>query len=141
MTLSRSIAIAFINFLLFTVVSGQQSGNLSGTDQLNDEQMIALDTLAVDSIGGKLAVPNVFTPNNDEINDFIEVSTDGVTVYEFTIFTRSGTRVYHSKSPRVFWDGRTNSGHPLSEGIYYYVIEEQGGSDPFEKAGFIYLYR
>jgi gliding motility-associated-like protein len=141
MTLSRSIAIAFINFLLFTVVSGQQSGNLSGTYQLSDEQMIALDSMAVDSIGGELNIPNVFTPNDDEINDFIEVSTNGVTVYEFTIFTRSGSRVYHSESPRVFWDGRTNSGHPLSEGIYYYVIEEQGGSDPFEKAGFIYLYR
>jgi gliding motility-associated-like protein len=141
MTLSRSIAIAFINFLLFTVVSGQQSGNLSGTYQLSDEQMIALDSMAVDSIGDELNIPNVFTPNDDEINDFIEVSTNGVTVYEFTIFTRSGSRVYHSESPRVFWDGRTNSGHPLREGIYYYVIEEKGGSDPFEKAGFIYLYR
>jgi gliding motility-associated-like protein len=100
-----------------------------------------LDSLAVDSISGELKVPNVFSPNDDEINDYFEVETDGTTVYEFSVFTRTGTRIYHSLSPRIFWDGRSNAGKEMREGIYYYVIEEDGGSDPFEKAGFIHLFR
>ena len=69
------------------------------------------------------------------------MKTDGVTVYDFMVFTRTGTRVYRSNSPRIFWDGRGNNGLPVKEGIYYYIIEEKGQSDGFERAGFIYLYR
>jgi gliding motility-associated-like protein len=97
--------------------------------------------MAPDSAGDVLEIPNVFTPNGDGTNDYFEVDTDGTTVYEFTIFTRAGTRIYHSESPRIFWDGSSLDGKELKEGIYYYVIEEQGGTSPFDKAGFIYLFR
>ncbi len=140
MTLSRFFAIACFCFILNSGVSGQQSPNLAGSVQLNAEEMFLLDSLSADSTLGELAVPNVFTPNGDQNNDFIEVETDGTTVYQFTIFTRTGMRVFQSTSPRVFWDGRSNSGNALKEGIYYYVIEESDNSDPFRKAGFIYLY-
>ncbi|MGW8316108.1 MAG: T9SS type B sorting domain-containing protein, partial [Bacteroidales bacterium] len=93
------------------------------------------------TVGGELGIPNVFTPNGDQINDYFEVTTDGVTVYELTFFTRTGTRIYHSRSPRIFWDGRSLEGKELPEGIYYYVIEEVGALEPFEKAGFIHLFR
>lgn len=96
---------------------------------------------STDSAGTALNVPNVFTPNGDNINDYFEVITDGTTMYEFTVFTRSGARVYYSLSPRIFWDGQSSGGLDLSEGIYYYVIEETGDSEPFKKAGFIHLFR
>jgi len=83
----------------------------------------------------------VFSPNGDQINDYFEVDTDGTTIYEFSIFTRAGTRIYHSLSPRIFWDGNSLDGKELKEGIYYYVIEEEGGTSPFDKAGFMYLFR
>ena len=97
--------------------------------------------MAVDSAGSELNIPNVFTPNGDGKNDYFEVSTDGTTVYEFSVFTRTGTRIYHSLSPRIFWDGNSLDGAELKDGIYYYVIEEEGGSNPFETAGFMYLFR
>lgn len=120
---------------------GQEPSSLSQSDQLTESQMIALDSLAADTTGGELMIPNVFSPNDDQINDYFEVETDGVTVYEFTIFSRAGMRVFHSKSPRIFWDGRTNGGEPLGAGIYYFVIEDRGSEDQYQKAGFIYLYR
>ncbi len=132
MTLARSIAIACFCIFLIPVVSGQQA---------DDMALFSLDSLATDTTGGVLAVPNVFTPNDDEINDYFEVQTDGSSVYEFSVFTRTGTRVFQSSSPRIFWDGRSNGGQPLKEGVYYYVIEATGDADPFKKAGFIYLYR
>ena len=141
MTLPRSIVIACLSFLLFRMGYGQEQDHLTGSMQLTAEQMVVLDSLAADSTGSELAVPNVFTPNGDGINDYFEVTTDGTRVYEFSIFTRTGTRVYHSLSPRIFWDGKSNSGHDLKEGVYYYVIEETDDPDPFEKAGFMHLYR
>jgi gliding motility-associated-like protein len=88
-----------------------------------------------------LDVPNVFTPNGDDINDYFEVTTDGITAYEFSIFTRTGTRIYHSLSRRIFWDGKSIGGQELPKGIYYYVIEEVGAADPVKYSGFMHLFR
>jgi|GEM_PF-1043225 len=86
-----------------------------------------------------LTVPNVFTPNNDGINDLFEVFYNGTTNLDITIFTRTGTQVYDAVSPSIIWDGRNSSGSELSEGVYYYVLK----SEFMNKAqtGFIYLYR
>jgi gliding motility-associated-like protein len=109
--------------------------------QLSESQLHRIEALAADSAGSELNIPNVFTPNGDGTNDHFEVTTDGTTVYEFSVFTRTGTRIYHSRSPRIFWDGNSLDGSELKDGIYYYVIEEEGGISPFEAAGFMYLFR
>jgi len=141
MTSTRLIAIICLCFLLLTKLAGQQEDSSGDILQLSDSQLLELEAMAPDSAGDVLEIPNVFTPNGDQLNDFFEVDTDGTTVYEFSVFTRTGTRIYHSQSPRIFWDGNSLDGKELKEGIYYYVIEEQGGSSPFDKAGFMYLFR
>jgi gliding motility-associated-like protein len=141
MTLTRSITIACLCILLFRVGYGQHQDPLAGSVQLTTEQLVVLDSLATDSTGGVLAVPNVFTPNGDGVNDYFEVTTDGIRVYDFNVFTRTGTRVFHSLSPRIFWDGKSNTGKDLQAGVYYYLIEEQDDPEPFEEAGFMHLFR
>jgi len=141
MTSTRSIAIICLCFLLLPRLAGQQEDTSGDIMQLSDSQMLELEAMAPDSAGDVLDIPNVFTPNGDQVNDIFEVDTDGTTVYEFSVFTRTGTRIYHSLSPRIFWDGNSLDGKELKEGIYYYVIEEQEGSSPFDKTGFMYLFR
>ena len=141
MTLTRSIATICICILLLPHLAGQQEEPSGETVQLNESQRMMIEALAADSAGSKLEVPNVFTPNGDQLNDYFEVTTDGTTVYEFSVFTRNGTRIYYSVSPRIFWDGNSLDGKELKEGVYYYVIEEEGGAEPFEKAGFMHLFR
>jgi gliding motility-associated-like protein len=141
MTLTRSIATIGICILLQPQLAGQLQEPSGETVQLNESQMLRIEAMAADSAGASLEVPNVFTPNGDQINDYFAVSTDGTTVYEFSVFTRNGTRIYYSVSPRIFWDGNSLDGQELKEGVYYYVIEEEGGAQPFEKAGFMHLFR
>jgi gliding motility-associated-like protein len=141
MTLFRSIAIIYFCFLLLPRVSGQQQLPSPGSLQLTQDELQMLASMAADTAGGKLNIPNVFTPNGDGINDYFEVETDGVTVYEFSIFTRTGTRIFYSISPRIYWDGKSDAGLELKEGVYYYVVDETGDSHPFKKAGFIHLFR
>ena len=83
----------------------------------------------------------MFSPNGDGVNDYFEVTTDGVTAYEFSVFTRTGSRIYHSLSTRIFWDGNSIGGIDLPEGIYYYVIEEAGNPGSEKNAGFMHLFR
>ena len=141
MTVKRSIAFICFCCLLVPVIFGQDRDQSADTIRLSAKQLQMIESLASDSVDSELDVPNVFTPNGDQVNDYFEVTTDGVTVYDFTVFTRTGTRIYHSLSPRIFWDGRSIGGKELPEGIYYYVIEEEGGSEPFNSAGFMHLYR
>lgn len=141
MTIKRSIVSICFSFLLFAVLTGQQPESPIDTTALSAEQLHQFEAMAADTSGNELSIPNVFSPNGDGQNDYIDVETNGITVYEFTVFTRSGSRIYHSLSPRIFWDGNSIGGQELSEGVYYYVIEEQGNEDPYEKAGFIHLFR
>ncbi len=141
MTITRSIAIICLCFLLLPKLAGQQEDSSGDILQLSDSQLLEIEAMAPDSAGDVLDIPNVFTPNGDQVNDYFEVETDGTTVYEFSVFTRTGTRIYHSQSPRILWDGSSLDGKELKEGIYYYIIEEQGGTTPFDKTGFMYLFR
>ncbi len=142
MTLLRFLAIAYCFLLLLPAASGQTTETSQISSQLKAEQEIVLDTVALDSTDGTLVIPNVFTPNGDGINDYFEVETDGITVYDFTVFTRTGAQIFNSNSPRIFWDGTNSAALDLEEGVYYYVIEEEeGNTRPYSSAGFIYLFR
>ncbi|TFH28382.1 MAG: gliding motility-associated C-terminal domain-containing protein [Bacteroidia bacterium] len=141
MNLARIVAVFCLSILLIPHLAGQQEKAATPGLPISEVQPLALETMAADSAGAVLQIPNVFSPNGDQLNDYFVVTTDGTTVYKFSVFTRSGTRIYQSLSPSILWDGRSIDGKELKEGTYYYVIEENGGSNPFEKAGFMYLYR
>lgn len=85
-------------------------------------------------------LPNVFTPNNDELNDlFVPIgsttSSDNsqcprfIKSVDFTVFTRSGNEVYHYNSYEnangilINWNGRNKWGQDLPEGMYYYSAD------------------
>jgi gliding motility-associated-like protein len=88
-----------------------------------------------------LDCPNVFSPNDDGINDYFIISSNGVSVYNFQVFSRSGIRVYQAEAPLIMWDGRNQSGQELLPGTYFYIIKPVQGTGRFEKTGFIELYR
>ena len=141
MTIKRIIAFICVCSLLFPVLVGQNQVQIPDTTHLSVEQLQMIESMALDSVDSELNVPNVFSPNGDQVNDYFEVTTDGTTTYEFSVFTRTGTRIYHSLSTRIFWDGNGIGGQELPVGIYYYVIEEVGDSDPIKNAGFMHLFR
>lgn len=85
-------------------------------------------------------LPNVFTPNGDNILDFFEVNTSGISMLVFKVFSRSGALVYQNKASFIKWDGKNDNGKDLPEGVYYYIIEDPDGY--YENAkGFVYIFR
>lgn len=68
-----------------------------------------------------LNVPNVFSPNNDGINDVFRVEYLAVSDFSLLIFNRWGHKVFESTDPGRAWDGTSNNG-PLPESTYYYLI-------------------
>ena len=85
--------------------------------------------------------PNVFTPNDDNMNDNFVVLSNGVTVYSIRIFSRSGIQVYRSESPTIIWDGRNQSGQELPPDVYFFTIKAVDDVQRPEQSGFVHLYR
>lgn len=71
----------------------------------------------------KVNVPNVFTPNNDLLNDQFYVGNNCTfSKYNVKIFNRWGNIVFESDNPHEKWDGQTKEG-ACSEGVYFYLLE------------------
>ena len=85
----------------------------------------AIDSLHITVRESFIDVPNVFTPNNDGINDEFRIAYRSIKRYSIVVVNRWGVVVYRSSDPTKGWDGRIN-GHPAAEGTYYYMIEAYG---------------
>lgn len=73
-----------------------------------------------------LFIPNVFTPNNDGVNDRLEVSASGVSDIRVSIYSASSDRLMYRATDLAPWDGRDPSGVLCPEGYYFYAIEATG---------------
>jgi gliding motility-associated-like protein len=90
-----------------------------------------------------ISISNVFSPNDDGINDIFLVTTQAEVPLKMNIFTRAGILVYKTEGTSLTWNGYAASGQKLSAGIYFYTIEALG-ADPnklYNKTGFFYMYR
>lgn len=67
-------------------------------------------------------VSNVFTPNNDNLNDVITFTTYCNTKFNAVIMNRWGNVVFETDDPNTQWDGRNQSGMLVAEGVYFYRI-------------------
>ncbi|MEZ4722667.1 MAG: gliding motility-associated C-terminal domain-containing protein [Flavobacteriales bacterium] len=76
----------------------------------------------------KTFVPNVFTPNDDGINDHLSVIATCVDNREkyLAVFNRWGTLLWEGEGDE-YWDGTIQNGL-ASEGVYYYYLELRNGS-------------
>lgn len=90
-----------------------------------------------DYVPEDIIIPNVFTPNSDNINDtfIIENLPEGSTVQ---IYNRWGALVAEWDKPDGSWGGRTKGGSQVSGGVYYYIVMLPYGE---RKKGFVQLFR
>ncbi|MEM6964999.1 MAG: gliding motility-associated C-terminal domain-containing protein [Bacteroidota bacterium] len=70
---------------------------------------------------------NTITPNDDGLNDafifdILVQNPNGFDNNEFLVFNRWGDIVYEARPYANDWQGTNNSGKPLPEGTYYYIL-------------------
>jgi len=91
-------------------------------------------------------MPNVFTPNNDGVNDLLTpILTRNVKEVDFKVYNRWGTLVFETTDPEIKWDGKDlNSNEVVSDGIYYYTIIIESifleGNQTTSQAGYVYVF-
>jgi gliding motility-associated-like protein len=116
----------------YAVTTYDQNGNES-----NKSTMVCIDSCDF------YEIPNVFTPNGDDINDRLIAKTSGlVEKVNFKLFNRNGLLIFTTEDPRINWDGFYN-GKIVSPGVYFYscdVFEQRvTGIDQFHLSGFVHV--
>lgn len=97
---------------------------VSAVDSSNNESL-PTNLICVDSCSG-YKLPNVFTPNDDNINDvYISINPGNyVKKVDMKIFNRWGTMVFHTNDPAINWDGTNiNTKRKVTSGVYYYICD------------------
>nr|MBP7239888.1 gliding motility-associated C-terminal domain-containing protein [Saprospiraceae bacterium] len=70
-------------------------------------------------------IPNVFSPNQDNINDVFEIVAFPINEIEltyFVIFDRFGNMVYENRSWPIKWDGRDKKGEFYNPAVFTYLL-------------------
>ncbi len=114
--------------------SGVYTIDLSVYENATGKTFTVSKTIPIRNI---IRVPNVFSPNDDNINDLFIVQSNGVTPIEMSIYSRTGVMIYRSTAQTIVWDGRTSSGLRASEGVYFYILTSP---DFKPQRGFIHLF-
>lgn len=106
--------------------------------QIYNVELIVTDSFGCsDSVYQKITpplvafVPNAFTPNGDDLNEYFEIYGEGfkngynVKEFRIVIYDRWGGEVFSSKSADFKWDGTFN-GKKVAIGSYVYQITVEG---------------
>lgn len=92
----------------------------------------------------ELEIPNVFTPNDDGVNDIFFLRTSSLQKISAVIYDRWGHKVYeiNSDTGNIAWDGKNQFGVKVPEGVYLYIIKAEGADGAnYDKKGNITLMR
>jgi gliding motility-associated-like protein len=95
-------------------------------------------------VPSELEVPNVFTPNNDKVNDLFFLKATHLSEINMVIYDRWGHIVYEliSSVGNVEWDGKNQQGKDSAEGTYFYTLKATGtDGQSYNKKGTISLMR
>jgi gliding motility-associated-like protein len=110
----------------------------------NGNCISATDSFFVDmSLACSMEVPNIFTPNNDQTNDYFSlISYSGLASLNIVITNRWGNVINEYDKPDFKWDGKDKSGNAVSEGVYFYnIVAKTGSGEELKQQGFVQLFR
>ena len=78
---------------------------------------------------GKLS--NVFTPNGDNVNDFLSVESTGLTDFSIVVIDHNSKIVFQSTESNFRWDGYSMNGEITPAGNYVYYITARNSKGEF----------
>lgn len=96
--------------------------SIYGCDSTVHSNVLVGDDFYCDSLHCRVYIPNVFTPNGDQINDNFQFFSPVLTINYLAIYDRWGGLIYESKSLDPQWDGRNQQGELLNPGVFVYLM-------------------
>lgn len=107
-------------------------------DRIGQYQVVVTDpqgctatgvSLVINKCEPRVNVPDAFTPNNDGVNDMLQVFSSYITDYQLRVYNRWGEVIFTAHHPDEKWDG-TYKGMLYPPMLYPYVITYKSESYP-----------
>ncbi len=101
-------------------------------------------TIIVEETCVSLVIPNVFTPDYKGpygVNTLFYIKTENMSDWSITIYDRWGKEMFTSTNPNNYWNGNTESGNKVPDGVYYYIIGATCQGNTYKKDGFVQVIR
>ena len=93
-------------------------------------------------VQGVPEINNVFSPNNDGINDDFTFGEFGMENVDVAIYNRWGQEIYSWTGENKAWDGKGADGQNLPEAVYFFVFKADGiDGHYYEEKGSITIMR
>jgi gliding motility-associated-like protein len=99
-------------------------------------------TITVNDVPSIIVIPNIFSPNGDNINDVFVVNATGISNFDCKVYDRWGLLLHEWDGIDGGWDGKAKNGVNCTDGTYFYLItylDSQNKS--YIKNGFFQLIR
>ncbi len=120
---------------------GEYSVELTLKNENGTEQKVTKN-ISVAATSKINLIPNIFTPNNDGINDSFKVRYENMEVFKLYIYDKSGTLIFESNDERESWNGKTKFNTEAKADSYIYIIKAKGNDGKkYEENGMIKLAR
>ena len=78
--------------------------------------------IVVNVIPPVIIIPNIFTPNGDNINDMFTIDATGINDFDCKVYDRWGLLLHEWAGTSGGWDGKAKNGANCTDGTYYYLI-------------------
>jgi gliding motility-associated-like protein len=87
-------------------------------------------------------ITNVLTPNGDDMNDYMWITSSLAEVIDVKVYNRWGLSVWEAIGTDLRFEGRTSAGVELPAGTYYYtVVLNYGDAGTKELTGYLTIIR
>lgn len=102
----------------------QYTVTLTATDNAGCSSTKVL-TISITALEMEYEIPNIFTPNGDDKNEYFQlIRSQNVVDLEVIVLNRWGNQVFTSNEVNFKWNGHTNnSGASCAEGTYFYKMD------------------
>ena len=102
---------------------GTYSVIVSDQNLCEETLSIIVDGALNDCFNNHIYIPNIFSPNGDLNNDFLDVNGAGIQSFNMKIYDRWGTKAFESNSIDNDWNGTYKSGEKAAVAVYTYYAK------------------
>ena len=113
--------------------------SLVGYDSICNTTDTLTETFDIYFAGEPFMVPNIITPNGDNINDRWTMNTDeNWERFHAILFNRWGLKVFETTAPTFDW-GADYDGKTLTPGVYFYQVEAENRCGVVTEEGTLHI--
>ncbi len=103
-------------------------GKYKVTANIKEYNITVSDSINISFTDSCFIIPNVFTPNGDNYNDYFVIQNTLSWNINLQVYNRWGIKVFQDDNYKNNWDGKD-----LADGVYYYIIKATNQLSGYKK--------